>query len=140
MLVAACASGAAPTSQASQTVAPAPEPLYVMDRTADPGDPSYVWLPKAVDRRPVVQAMPGTTAMDSLKRLGIRGYARLSYVVDTLGRVEAHSIHVTTTDHPALVAPATAVVQRIVYRPGRVRGKAVRVLMTITMGIRGSGH
>lgn len=132
-LVAACRSGAA----AADTPVPA-GPLLVADATSGPSDPGAVFLPSAVTQRPVLRSRPRLVVPDSVTRQGIRGAVSLEYVVDTLGRVES-DIRVIATDHPALVGPAKAMVAGMRYRPGRVRGRAVRVQLGTRIRIGAGG-
>ena len=139
-MLAVTACGGATT--AAPAAAPSPEaaPLLVADPSASPTDPNAIWLPSAVTVAPRAVARPRLVVPDSITRRGIRGAVSLEYVVDTLGRVEPN-IRVLATDHPLLVGPAKAMVAGMRYRPGRVRGKAVRVQLgtRVRIGITGSG-
>jgi len=60
-------------------------------------------------------------------------------VVDTLGRVEP-AIRVVQAAHRALVEPAKEMVRSARYRPARVRGRAVRVLLATRVRVGGGGQ
>ena len=70
---------------------------------------------------------------DSLRRRGIRGNVVLEFVVDTLGRVEP-GVRVLHTAHPLLAEPAKEMIRGARYAPGRVHGRAVRVV--VRMGLK----
>jgi hypothetical protein len=54
---------------------------------------------------------------------------RLEFVVDTTGRAERPTIKVLEASHPAFADPAKDLVAKSLFKPGRVRGQAVRVLV-----------
>ena len=63
----------------------------------------------------------------------------LEAVVDTMGHVERRSIVVVSTAHLGLVAAAKAALASALFRPGRVRGTAVRVRVRIPIDFRIQG-
>ena len=141
MLLAACGSTPPPSVGAPPPPAPvsAPAPLLVADPTSGTTDAKAIWLSSAVSQPPVLRSRPRLVLPDSLTRKGIQGAVALEYVVDTLGRVEP-GIRVLSTDHPALVGPARRMVAGMRYRPGRVRGRAVRVQLGTRLRIGGSSR
>ncbi|OLD43196.1 MAG: hypothetical protein AUI55_03095 [Gemmatimonadetes bacterium 13_1_40CM_2_70_7] len=52
-------------------------------------------------------------------------------ILDTTGHVEPGSVRVLESTHPAFSREARNVVLNSVFRPGRVKGRAVRVLIAI---------
>ena len=126
MLAVGCASG--PVTDTSPRPVKATEPVLVADRSGPP-PPNAVYMAGIVDVPPRLVARPRLVIPDSVTRQGIRGSVSVEYVVDTLGRVEPANVRVISTDHPALVAPAKAMVLGMRYRPGRVQGRAVRVMV-----------
>src|SRR5205814_5654378 len=62
-----------------------------------------------------------------LRRAGIQGRVVVQVVIDTLGRVEPGSPRVVSSSNPALNEPALNAVREAVFRPARVRRRAVRV-------------
>jgi len=107
--------------------------VIVSDSMVKPGDPQFVWLASALREAPVLRGGVRLVYPDSLRRRGISGRVVLEFVVDTLGRVEP-GVRVLETAHPLLVEPAKEMLQGARYRPGRVRGRAVRVL--VRMGLK----
>jgi TonB family protein len=54
----------------------------------------------------------------------------VEFVVDTLGRVE-REIRVVEASRPELGEPARATIRPARFRPGHVKGRKVRVMMTL---------
>ena len=50
------------------------------------------------------------------------GLLRLQYVVNEAGRADPTSVRILYTTHPALVAPALAVIRESEFHPAEVRG------------------
>ncbi len=65
---------------------------------------------------------------------GIEGFVLLEFIIDTTGRVEDGSVNVLQSTNRAFEGPARDVIRRSLYRPGRVRGSAVRVLVSQQIG------
>ena len=57
------------------------------------------------------------------------GQVVLEAVIDTTGHAEPNSIKVISSTNRAFEAPAKDAMRRALFRPGRVRGQAVRVLV-----------
>lgn len=62
-----------------------------------------------------------------LERAGIGGRVVAQFVVDTTGHPEMAGFRVLSTTNPAFNEPAKEMIMKSVFRPGRVRGQAVRV-------------
>lgn len=86
-----------------------------------------VYAPARVDEYPELLAAPPPQYPELLRRAGIEGRVVLEATVDTLGRVERGSVLVVMTPHPGFAAPAVAYLERALFRPARVQGRAVRV-------------
>ena len=52
-------------------------------------------------------------------------------VIDASGRAEAGTVTVVRSPHPAFDEPARDFVRRALFRPGRMQGRAVRVLVRV---------
>ena len=61
-----------------------------------------------------------------LRDAGVEGIARLSFVVDTLGRVELGTVRVLESTHPAFAVAVQATLPRMRFAPARIGGRAVR--------------
>jgi TonB family protein len=66
---------------------------------------------------------------EALRQAGIEGSVTVTYIVDAAGLVEPSSIRIVSSDHPAFAAAVLASVGRAQFTPGRVQGRAVRVLV-----------
>jgi TonB family protein len=134
--LAACAS-ANPAPPAAAEPAPAAAAAsrgsaytLVTDASLGSDDPTAVWLVRAVTDRPRMMRPVPLVYPDSLRRRGVRGSAVVEFIVDTLGRVEPE-VRVVESTHPALADPARRTILPARFRPGHVRGRKVRVLMTL---------
>ncbi len=99
-----------------------------------PVDLSVTFREAAVDERPERLSGPLPRYPEMLRQAGIEGSVMLEFVIDTSGRVEAALIKVLQSTNRAFEGPAKDVIRRSLYRPGRVRGQAVRVLVTQQIG------
>jgi protein TonB len=97
-------------------------------------DLSQTFAAMAVDEPPRRIAGPLPRYPEVLRQAGIEGTVVLQFVVDTTGRVEESTIEVLRTTNRAFVAPAVVVVTKSLFRPGRMRGRAVRVLVSLPIG------
>lgn len=66
---------------------------------------------------------------EALRQAGIEGSVIVTYIVDTAGHVEPSSIRIVSSDHPAFAEAVLASVGTAQFTPGRVHGRAVRVLV-----------
>ena len=90
-----------------------------------------VEVPVVLDRRSPLPRFP-----QSLKHAGVEGMARLSFVVDTLGRVEIETAHVVESTHPAFAVAVQATLSRLRFSPARVGGRTVRQLVEFPVQFR----
>ena len=70
--------------------------------------------------------------------MGLEGTVRLRFVVDTSGRAMPETLEVIASSHPLFIASAKKTVTESRFEPGRVNGKAVKVMVeqVITYGER----
>jgi TonB family protein len=66
-----------------------------------------------------------------LQQAGIEGTVIVQAIIDTMGRVEPNSLRITQTANPGFNESAKQAVSKSLFRPARVYGKAVRVLIQI---------
>ncbi len=64
-----------------------------------------------------------------LQSAGISGRVVFEFIIDTTGHAEANSFKLKESTNKAFEAPAKEAVLKTVFKPGRVRGKPVRVLV-----------
>ncbi len=95
---------------------------------ADGGEP---WSVARVEEPPELLAGPVAAYPEALRRAGIEGRVVVETVVDTLGRAEANSVVIIDSPHPGFSAAARDYVLRALFRPARVHGQAVRVLVRV---------
>ncbi len=99
-----------------------------------PVDFSQTFLETAVDERPERLSGPYPRYPEMLRQAGIEGIVLLEFVIDTTGHVEIETLKVLQSTNRAFEGPAKDVIRRSIYRPGRVRGQAVRVLVSQQIG------
>jgi TonB family protein len=84
-----------------------------------------------VQEKPERLAGPPPVYPPLLQQAGIEGTVTVQAIIDTMGRVEPNSIKITQTANPGFNESAKATVLKSLFRPARVYGKAVRVLIQI---------
>lgn len=91
----------------------------------------------AVDEPPERISGPPLVYPAHLKRDLIEGLVRVEFVIDTTGVPVPDSFKVLDATHPDFIPPARTVILGSRFRPGRVRGRAVPVLvgMPVTFSI-----
>ncbi len=99
-----------------------------------PVDFTQTFLEAAVDERPERLSGPYPRYPEMLRQAGIEGFVLLEFVIDTSGHVEEGSLKVLQSTNRAFEGPAKVVITGSLYRPGRVRGQAVRVLVSQRIG------
>lgn len=102
-----------------------------------PVDLNATFLEAVVEERPTRLSCPPPQYPRILQDAGIEGRVMLEFVIDTMGRAEQTSIKVIESANQGFNRPAMESVGKCVFRPGRVSGYAVRVLvrMPIVFGI-----
>jgi len=95
------------------------------------GGDSDIFDAVLTDEPPVLLSAPLPAYPPLLRQAGIQGWVTVLAVVDTLGRAEATSLRVVNTPNPGFDRPALDCVRRALFRPGRVHGRAVRVLVSV---------
>lgn len=94
-----------------------------------PVDNAQVFMEAQVDDQPQLISAGPMRYPDVLKSAGIAGRVTVQFVIDTTGHTVESSIKVISTPHPGFVNAAKELVAKSVYRPGKVRGQAVAVLV-----------
>jgi protein TonB len=109
--------------------------LSVADVKVDPGK---AFIEAAVDEKPERISNPPLEYPDLLRQAGIEGTVIVEVIIDTTGNAEAGSLRIIQSTNKAFELNAREAVLKSRYRPGRVRGQAVRVLVQvpITFNIR----
>ncbi len=94
-----------------------------------PVDLTQVFVEAVVDEPPERISFPPPEYPRMLQEAHIEGSVVLEAVIDTTGHAEPNSIKVISSTNRAFEAPAKDALRRALFRPGRVRGQAVRVLV-----------
>jgi protein TonB len=95
---------------------------------AGESDAAVDWL--SVEEPPALLAGPPPAYPELLRGAGIEGRVVLQVVIDTLGRAE-RGAGVMESSNRGFDGAALAFVRGARFRPGRVRGRAVRVLIRV---------
>jgi len=88
-----------------------------------------VYSSDIVDQKPALISAPPLTYPSLLREAGISGRVVLQAVIDTTGRAEPGSIKVLQSTSPAFEPPAKQWIQKASFRPARMSGRAVRVIV-----------
>lgn len=84
-----------------------------------------------VDERPEILSRPPLDYPPLLRQAGLQGRVIVEAVIDTLGRAEPASLRIIERPNPGFEQSARDYVLHTVFRPARVKGRAVRVLVRI---------
>ena len=122
--------GARPLDPAQWTVCPSIP--VASDRTV--GSDEY-WSSAMVEEPPVLLAGRPPSYPEALRAAGITGRVVVQAVIDTLGRAEPE-VTVAESSHAGFESPALDYVRHAVFRPGRVHGRRVRVLIRLPVDFR----
>lgn len=93
-------------------------------------DQTQTFLSAVVDERPEPLSCPVPAYPPLLQQAGISGTVLIQAVVDTLGRIDPNDqFRILSSDHRGFERPAREAILRCRFRPGKVRGRPVRVLI-----------
>ncbi|HSC57987.1 MAG TPA: energy transducer TonB [Gemmatimonadales bacterium] len=93
------------------------------------GPVGQTYLEAQLDDPPSVIAGGSVRYPPALQSAGIAGSVDVQFIVDSTGHPEPGSFKVLKSTHPAFEAPAREAVMKTVFRPGKLHGQAVRVLV-----------
>jgi len=93
--------------------------------------PDGVYLARVVEESPLLLSGPPLAYPELLRQARIQGRVEVEAVIDATGRAEAGTVKVVGSPHPGFDAPARDFVRRALFRPGRMHGRAVRVLVRL---------
>ena len=94
-------------------------------------DPGQAFIEAVVDEKPERVSNPPLDYPDLLRQAGIEGNVIVEVIIDTTGRAEPTSLRIIQSTNKAFELSAKDAVLKSLYRPGRVRGQAVRVLVQV---------
>jgi len=100
------------------------------------GAADQVYAEAAVDERAEIVSAPPLEYPPALQHAGLQGRVTVQAVIDTLGRAEPASLKVIAHPNAAFDESARAYVLHAVFRPARVKGRAVRLLIKVPVDYR----
>jgi protein TonB len=98
-----------------------------------------VFLESVVEERPELLSGPQPLYPDLLRQAGVQGRVLVQAIIDTAGRAEPNSVKIIQSPNPGFDQPSRQAVLRALFRPARVHGRAVRVLVNIPYDFKISG-
>jgi len=90
-----------------------------------------VFMEAIVEEKPSVLSGLQPQYPELLRQAGIQGRVMVQAIIDTTGRAEPPSVKVVSSPNPGFDQPAKNYVLKALFRPARVHGRAVRVLINI---------
>jgi TonB family protein len=96
-----------------------------------PPSPERVYALSEVDERPEIVLAPPLRYPDDPHLTGVDGVVVVRLVIDTAGNPEPATAQVVQTDDSALGRAGRALALKTLFRPGRVRGRVVQVLVDL---------
>ena len=90
-----------------------------------------VYLEAVVEERPDHLSGPALQYPELLKQAGVQGRVLVQAVIDTTGRAVPSSVKILQSAHAGFDGPAKNYVMHSLFRPGRVGGRAVKVLVNM---------
>lgn len=98
-----------------------------------------VFMESIVEEKPSRLAGPQPPYPDLAHQAGIQGRVTVQFVVDTMGKAEPNSIRIIQSPNPAFNEGVKNSVLHSLFRPGRVHGRAVRVLIELPFDFKITG-
>jgi len=95
--------------------------------------PDQVYEETAVDETPRLLAAPPPEYPTLLRDAGVTGRVMLQAVIDTTGKVDPASVKVVQSPNPGFDTPSRRWILKALFRPARIRGRAVRVLVNMPL-------
>lgn len=96
-----------------------------------PPSPERVYALREVDERPEIVLAPPLRYPDDPYLVGVDGVVVVRIVIDTAGNPQPATAQVIQTDDSALSRAAQALALKTLFRPARVRGRVVQVLVDL---------
>lgn len=115
--------------------------IHASEPTRSTGGPTRepdndVYLPSLVQETPELLTAPTPVYPPLLRAAGVQGRVIVAAVVDTLGQAENGSVRIVLSDNSGFDAAALATVRAARFRPARIYGRAVRVLVQVPVVFR----
>jgi protein TonB len=90
-----------------------------------------VFLENVVEERPERLSGPQPQYPEILRQAGVQGRVVVRAVIDTTGRAIPNTVQVVQTPHSGFDQASKNLVLQSLFRPGRVGGRAVKVLVSV---------
>jgi len=120
---------------------PSSESPEVGDSGAGPVSVSNeIFLEAIVEEKPSVLSGPQLVYPELLKQARIQGRVIVQAIIDTTGRAEPNSLKILQSPNPGFDQHAKNYVLNALFRPARLHGRAVRVLVHVPVDFRISGR
>ena len=100
------------------------------------GDTSAIFMEAIVEERPALLSAPKVKYPTTLKNAGVEGQVIVQAVIDTTGRAVPSTVKVLQSPNPGFDDAARDYVEKAMFRPARIHGRAVRVLMQVRVAFR----
>jgi TonB family protein len=118
-----------------EAACPRPGPGAAPRRSVDTLDvvitPDQVFMESVVEEKPEILSGPPPAYPDLLRQAGVQGRVTVQMIIDTTGRAEPSSVKVIQSPNPGFDQNAKTYALTALFRPGRVHGRAVRVLVNL---------
>jgi len=98
--------------------------------------PARTWITTEVDEPPELISAPDAVYPRLLREAGVEGTVVIEAVIGTDGRPERETVRVVSATRREFEGPARDMVLRALFRPGRVRGAKVRVVVRLPIAFR----
>jgi TonB family protein len=95
-----------------------------------------VYWESLVEEKPSVRFAPPPPYPALLKQAGIQGRVLIQAIIDTSGRAERNSVRIIQSPNPAFDPGSRTWILHVLFRPARVHGRAVRVLIQVPLDYR----
>jgi TonB family protein len=92
---------------------------------------NQVFLETRIDQHPEFVSSPPLLYPSAMRQAHIEGRVVIRAIIDTTGRIEPASVKIVETPNPGFDQSVRFFVLHAFYRPARVHGRAVRVLVNI---------
>ncbi len=92
-----------------------------------------VFMEAIVEEKPSVLSAPPPPYPELLRQAGIKGRVLIQAVIDTTGRAELNSVKIIQSPNTGFDQPSRTWIQHALFRPARVHGRAVRVLVQVPL-------
>src|SRR3989442_2254638 len=99
-----------------------------------------VFMEGVVEEKPAGLSGPTLQYPELLRQAGIQGSVMVQAIIDTTGRAEPPSVKVLQSPNPGFDQSAKNYVIKALFRPARVHGRAVRVLINIPIDFKITGR